>query len=85
MFLKSYVFDHNVVIEIKDNGKGIPEENIERLFEPFFTTKKDGIGMGLAISKRIIEEYDGKIECESEKERGSIFKIFIPLYKKNHI
>ena len=41
--------------------------------------------MGLAISKRIIEEYDGKIECESEKEKGSIFKIFIPLYKKNHI
>ena len=51
IFLKSYVFDHNVVIEIKDNGKGIPEENIERLFEPFFTTKKGWDRYGISYIK----------------------------------
>ncbi len=85
IFIKSFILNHNAVIEIEDNGNGIAEEDMNRLFEPFFTTKKDGIGIGLTISKRIIEEYDGKIECKSEKGKGSTFKIFIPLYKENKL
>jgi signal transduction histidine kinase len=68
-----------VVTEFKDNGCGIPEENLEKLFEPLFTTRAKGIGLGLAVSKRIIEAHDGSIEVESEIGKGATFTIRLPV------
>ncbi|MEO0262236.1 MAG: GAF domain-containing protein [candidate division WOR-3 bacterium] len=70
---------NNVVLWCKDNGKGIKEEYLPHIFEPFFSTKKGGSGLGLAIVHKIIEEHGGKVEVESEHEKGTIFKIYLPL------
>lgn len=69
----------NVIIEIRDTGVGISQQNLERLFEPYFTTKPDGIGLGLAITYRIIESHKGKITAISEEGQGAKFIINIPL------
>lgn len=68
-----------VIISIKDEGPGIPEELKEKIFEPFFTTKEGGTGLGLSICRRLIEANSGKIEVESEPGRGSTFKVFLPI------
>jgi len=70
----------NVVISIKDNGKGIPEEIISEIFNPFFSTKdlSYGAGMGLAESYAIIHNHNGSIECQSKVGVGTIFKIKLP-------
>jgi hypothetical protein len=64
---------NNVVLEIIDNGPGISPDDLKKVFQPYFTTKQLGIGLGLALTKRIIEEHHGKIEISSEIERGSGF------------
>ena len=68
------------VIGIRDQGDGIPAENLESIFEPFFTTKDvgQGTGLGLSIAYTIMQEQDGWIEVESEVDKGSNFKIFLP-------
>jgi len=68
-----------IEIEFKDNGCGIPEENLGKLFEPLFTTKTKGIGLGLAISKRIIEAHSGSIAVESELGVGTTFRVRLPI------
>lgn len=68
-----------IVVEIHDQGEGIPEEVIEKLFTPFYTTKPKGVGLGLAISHKIIEEHEGFIKVESKIGKGSIFKVYLPL------
>jgi two-component system NtrC family sensor kinase len=69
------------VVEIEDNGCGIPPEHVPHVFEPFFTTKPvgQGTGLGLSISYGIIREHDGSISVESTPGRGSLFRIRIPL------
>ncbi|MBI5408929.1 MAG: PAS domain-containing protein [Nitrospirae bacterium] len=67
------------VIEISDTGSGIKPENLNDIFNPFFTTKSGGIGLGLAITRRIIEEHNGRIEVESELGLGTAFRIHLPL------
>jgi PAS domain S-box-containing protein len=71
-----------VFIAISDNGVGIPDERLEKIFNPFFTTKSDGVGLGLSISSRLLEENGGKIELESEEGRGTTFKIYLPIIEK---
>lgn len=68
-----------IVIEIKDTGKGIPEEQLIDIFSPFFTTKVRGMGFGLPIAQRIIQDHQGKIEVQSEEGKGSTFRIILPL------
>ncbi len=72
---------NNVLIEISDNGRGIPEENREKIFDPGFTTKGVGVGtgLGLAISYNIIREHGGDVEVESELGKGTKFRIILPL------
>ena len=72
--------DKFLTVKIKDNGKGIPKENLEKIFNYGFTTKKVGVGSGwgLAISKTIIEEHAGTIHVQSEENVGSEFIIQIP-------
>ena len=65
-------------LTITDDGIGIPPENLERLFEPFFTTKPTGTGLGLPITKRIIEEHHGAITVQSEPNKGTTFQILLP-------
>jgi len=69
--------DQNVMIDVKDTGKGIPKSNWKRIFEPGFTTKTRGWGLGLSLSRRIIEEYhNGKIAVvESEPGKGTMIRI----------
>ncbi|MEL6590706.1 MAG: HAMP domain-containing sensor histidine kinase, partial [Bacteroidota bacterium] len=65
-------------IEIKDNGKGIPEEIQAKIFQPSFSTKNSGMGLGLAIVRRIIENTGGEIYFESEEGKGTTFFINLP-------
>ena len=66
-----------VMIEIRDKGKGIPKENIDKIFEPYFTTKADGTGLGLAASYSIITKHNGYIYVESEESVGTSFYIYL--------
>jgi putative PEP-CTERM system histidine kinase len=70
-------------LSISDDGCGMAKEFIERhLFRPFQTTKKQGMGIGLFHSKKIIEAHQGRIEVESEEGKGSIFKLFLPMKQR---
>ena len=65
-------------ISVSDNGSGISDEELSKVFEPYYSTKKFGIGLGLAISKRFIEEHGGSIIVESEVGKGTTMKLRIP-------
>jgi signal transduction histidine kinase len=65
-------------LTIQDTGAGIAAENLARLFEPFFTTKESGTGLGLPITRRIIQEHRGDISVHSEPDRGTTFRITLP-------
>ncbi len=70
--------DEVVQLSVNDTGHGIPPETMDRLFEPLFTTRAKGIGLGLAISKHLLESNDATINVESEVGRGSTFTISLP-------
>jgi C4-dicarboxylate-specific signal transduction histidine kinase len=72
-----------VRVSIHDTGIGVSEDNIGRLFEPFFTTRSDGIGMGLPISRSIIEAHGGRLWAESALDQGSIFQFTLPIGRGN--
>lgn len=67
-----------VKISFTDNGRGIPAELLGRIFEPGFTTKRQGTGLGLPISLKIVQDHGGTIEVRSEEGRGSTFTIVLP-------
>jgi two-component system sensor kinase FixL len=69
----------SLVVEVSDNGCGIAAEMEESLFRPFVTGKPHGLGMGLALSKRIVEAHGGRISAHKGRESGSIFSFSIPL------
>jgi signal transduction histidine kinase len=70
-----------VAIAVKDTGTGIIPENKEKLFEPLFSTKINGIGLGLAVSKKLAEANGGGIEVESEAGKGSTFTLYLPIFE----
>lgn len=63
---------------VRDSGIGIPPEDINKLFDPFFSTREGGIGLGLSIAHRIIDQHHGKIEVESDTGKGTLFTIWLP-------
>ena len=67
-----------VWVHVEDSGKGIPEEELERIFEPFYTRKEEGTGLGLSITRQIVLEHNGAIEVKSEVGKGSCFSVFLP-------
>ncbi len=67
--------DDGYEVCIKDNGKGIPRENLSRLFEPFFTMKKNGMGLGLTVSYTILQSHNAKIRAQSRENEGTEFQI----------
>ena len=66
-------------IEVKDVGTGISSENMQKLFEPLFTTKAGGIGLGLAVSKKLAEANGCRIEVKSQPGHGSTFTLYLPV------
>lgn len=70
--------DQSFRLTFADQGQGIPAEDLPRIFQPYFTTKEAGIGLGLAITERIIREHGGTIAVASEPGRGTIFTIMLP-------
>ncbi len=74
-----------ILVQIKDNANGIPEEIRESIFRSFFTTKEkgEGTGLGLSIAKSIVKEHQGDITFESESGHGTEFKISLPLERRS--
>ena len=68
-----------VEITVLDRGEGVPAESREQIFNPFFTTKPSGVGLGLAISARIVGEHGGTIRVDSEPGRGASFTVNLPV------
>ena len=77
--IEIYQEKESVIIKVKDNGSGIDEENKPYVFEPKFTTKTSGMGLGLGIIKKIIENYQGTITFESQLNVGTEFMVTLPL------
>jgi len=79
--IRTGLIGDQVKITVADEGCGIPEQDKEKIFSPFFTTKKHGTGLGLCISKRIIEEHaDGSLSMKSREGKGTSFTISLPVY-----
>jgi two-component system sensor histidine kinase HydH len=68
-----------VELRIADTGVGMGAEAKDRLFEPFFTTKPRGVGLGLAVTKRIVEAHNGTISATSEEGAGTEFRVLLPV------
>jgi signal transduction histidine kinase len=67
-----------VEVDIEDTGPGIPSELHEQIFNPFFTTKKEGVGLGLSLVSKIVDDHRGWIRISSEPSRGARFRVFLP-------
>jgi hypothetical protein len=67
-----------VSVSIRDRGPGIPPERLLTIFSPFYTTKTTGLGMGLAICRRLIEAHAGRIEAHNRDEGGAVVSFFLP-------
>lgn len=76
--ISSQLQKQGMAIDISDEGPGIPEEIIHKLGEPFFTTKQNGTGLGLMITRQILERHEGKLEILQNEETGSTFKVILP-------
>jgi two-component system, sporulation sensor kinase A len=76
------VLNETIIISIQDQGVGIPPERLKRLGEPFFTLKEKGMGLGLTISQKIIEDHKGSIHIESEVNKGTKVEVTLPVKHK---
>ncbi len=72
-----------IIVEVRDSGCGIPEQDIPKLFTHFFTSKPDGLGMGLSISRSIIEAHGGRLDVKNNPGRGATFYFTIPIGAKD--
>jgi signal transduction histidine kinase len=68
-----------VLVVVRDLGAGLDSKSLERLFEPFYTTKPQGMGMGLAICRSIIEAHGGRLWATSNRDRGASFHFTLPI------
>lgn len=82
LMISTKVEENQVVIQLEDNGCGIPEEILAHIFEPFFTTKEGGkgSGLGLAIAQQIVEEHQGSLDVVSKEGEGSTFTVRLPAF-----
>lgn len=71
--------DKNVVLSVTDTGPGIPPDDVKRIFEAYYTTKKGGTGLGLPMTRRIVEEHSGSVQVQSEVGQGTRFRLVLPL------
>ncbi|GAW31091.1 sensor histidine kinase [Carboxydocella sp. JDF658] len=77
--ISSYQEENWVIVQFADTGPGIAEEDLTRVFEPFYTTKPGGMGLGLALAYKMIEQQRGLIEVKSSRGAGTIFRVKLPL------
>ena len=82
--VKTRVADGGAEVSVIDRGAGIAPKDLESIFNPFFTTKADGVGLGLAIVSKIVDEHGGKIAVESEAGKGSVFRVYLPAAPESH-
>ena len=68
-----------MIVDVADDGPGVPAELSDRIFDPFFTSKETGTGLGLTIVHRIVENYNGKIFLRSDVQTGTTFTLHFPL------
>ena len=68
-----------VCILFVDSGRGIAPDVVPRVFDPFYTTKPEGLGLGLYVTRNIVEEHGGHVEVESQVEEGTTFKVWLPV------
>jgi signal transduction histidine kinase len=66
-------------VEVLDDGPGVPADVMDKIFSPFFTTKPQGSGLGLAIVRKIVDAHDGRIDVSARAERGTRFRVALPL------
>ena len=71
-----------LILRTTDNGKGIDPEHLESIFNPFFTTKQEGVGLGLPIVSKIVDEHNGKMTVQSTPGKGTTFEIVLPRQEK---
>jgi signal transduction histidine kinase len=76
--IRSGVLNEKVTVTIADTGVGVSRDNLPKLFDPFFSTKATGLGLGLAMTNRVIEEHGGKVDFQSAEGRGSTVTIYLP-------
>jgi signal transduction histidine kinase len=76
--IKTRPFGTGAEVSVIDRGAGIAREHLENIFNPFFTTRQEGVGLGLAIVSKIVDEHGGRISVESEPGQGSVFRVFLP-------
>jgi signal transduction histidine kinase len=81
LLIKTAVDKDLFVLTISDKGEGVPQENLPKIFEPFFSTKEAGLGLGLPLTRRVIEEHGGRVDFKSEPGKGSEMTFTIPLKK----
>ncbi|MDD5194688.1 MAG: ATP-binding protein [Candidatus Omnitrophica bacterium] len=72
-----------IIVVVKDSGCGIPAQNMPKLFTHFFTSKPDGLGMGLSISRSIVEAHGGRLDVKNDPDHGATFYFTIPVDKKD--
>lgn len=72
----------SMAVEVRDSGKGIPPDSLDKIFNPFYTTKKKGSGLGLFLAYQIIAKHGGAVFVESELGQGSVFKVYLPIAVK---
>ncbi|MBA7706618.1 Adaptive-response sensory-kinase SasA [subsurface metagenome] len=81
--VRTYLEHSYLTISISDTGEGISKENLDKIFQPLFTTKQKGIGLGLTVTKRLVEANAGRIEVNSKKGEGSTFFLRFPVVSKD--
>jgi signal transduction histidine kinase len=74
---------NNLFVAVRDSGEGLDPANLERVFDAFFTTKPDGMGMGLAISRTIVESHGGRLWATPNSPRGTVFQFTLPAASEN--
>ncbi len=77
--VKARASDGTAEVAVIDRGAGIERKHMDTIFNPFFTTKPEGVGLGLAIVSKIVDEHGGKITVESEPGKGSVFRVLLPM------
>jgi two-component system, sporulation sensor kinase E len=79
IFVTTRQVDDSIEIELRDTGVGMSAEVLENMFNPFYTNRQGGTGLGMAVTQKIIQEHDGRIDVESEEGKGTVFRIYLPL------
>ena len=79
IFLSAERNEDTIIVRCRDNGCGIPSDIADTLFNPFVTRKEGGTGLGLSVSRRIVEAHGGTISAESSPEKGTVFTVTLPI------